>query len=118
MPLQPQWYRQYKVPRCKLKLQRYIRCKSLAEASRKQVEDGSIQIHPDHHVQDWYRWLGLSCLDPLSTDDASKKKIISRIGAYHDNYGGVYTIPAYQVQIKGQHAADHGENFGRHDVAH
>lgn len=37
---------------------RYIRCDELAQVSRKQVEDGTMQIHPSGHTQDWYRWLG------------------------------------------------------------
>ncbi|KAG0181230.1 hypothetical protein DFQ29_008933 [Apophysomyces sp. BC1021] len=40
--LQPQWY---------------IRCKELANISKRQVEEGAMKIHPDHHVQEWHRWL-------------------------------------------------------------
>lgn len=37
---------------------RYIKCKELAEVSKKQVENGEMKIVPDQFVQDWYRWLG------------------------------------------------------------
>ncbi|KAI9481191.1 MAG: tRNA synthetases class I-domain-containing protein [Benjaminiella poitrasii] len=40
--LQPQWY---------------IKCKALADLSKRQVESNEMRIIPDQSKQDWYRWL-------------------------------------------------------------
>ncbi|KAJ8652934.1 valine-tRNA ligase [Lichtheimia ornata] len=72
--LQPQWY---------------VRCGDLAQVSRKQVEDGTMQIHPSGHTQDWYRWL----------DNIQDWCISRQLWWGHE-------IPAYQVKLAGKENKD------------
>lgn len=72
--IQPQWY---------------IRCDELAQVSRKQVEDGTMQIHPSGHTQDWYRWL----------DNIQDWCISRQLWWGHE-------IPAYQVKLIGMENKD------------
>lgn len=75
---------------------RYIKCKNLADVSKKQVEQGTMSILPATFVQDWYRWLGNA---PFPVIGRPKRSIyltlsifwqtIFRIGVFLDNFGGV-----------------------------
>ncbi|KAI8878712.1 hypothetical protein K501DRAFT_195183, partial [Backusella circina FSU 941] len=67
--LQPQWY---------------IKCKNLADVSKKQVEQGTMSIYPATFIQDWYRWL----------DNIQDWCISRQLWWGHE-------IPAYQVRIQG-----------------
>ncbi|ORZ10099.1 tRNA synthetases class I-domain-containing protein [Absidia repens] len=68
--LQPQWY---------------INCKTMAEVSKKQVESGTVNIYPTHHVQEWYRWL----------DNIQDWCISRQLWWGHE-------IPAYQIILQAQ----------------
>lgn len=65
--LQPQWY---------------IKCKELANVSRKQVEVNKMSVIPEQFVQDWYRWL----------DNIQDWCISRQLWWGHE-------IPAYQVKL-------------------
>ncbi|KAI8638523.1 hypothetical protein BD408DRAFT_453612 [Parasitella parasitica] len=75
--LQPQWY---------------IKCKELANISKKQVENNQMQIAPEQFAQDWYRWL----------DNIQDWCISRQLWWGHE-------IPAYQVKINGNPHHDQGE---------
>lgn len=77
--LQPQWY---------------IKCKELAEISKKQVESGEMKIVPDQFVQDWYRWL----------DNIQDWCISRQLWWGHE-------IPAYQVKVSGDVTKEQGQEM-------
>ncbi|KAI9311276.1 Aminoacyl-tRNA synthetase [Dichotomocladium elegans] len=72
--IQPQWY---------------VRCAELAKGPRKQVEDGTMQIHPKSHTKEWYRWL----------DNIQDWCISRQLWWGHE-------IPAYQVKVPHQDSED------------
>ncbi|KAF7732289.1 hypothetical protein EC973_005184 [Apophysomyces ossiformis] len=73
--LQPQWY---------------IRCKDLADISKTQVQEDAMRIHPEHHTQEWYRWL----------DNIQDWCISRQLWWGHE-------IPAYQIKFGGEGRREH-----------
>lgn len=73
-------------------MNRYINCKDLANVSKDQVEAGTVNIHPNHHVQEWYRWL----------DNIQDWCISRQLWWGHE-------IPAYQIVLQAQEQPSKGK---------